>query len=63
MPGSASPERVPITKPSSGVKPRLVSTERPRSTAVIEQPLPRWQVMSRYAAGAPPWISANRWTT
>lgn len=31
-PGSGSPQRVPITRPSSGVSPINVSTERPRST-------------------------------
>jgi hypothetical protein len=45
--GSTSPDRVPITSPSSGVKPIEVSTERPPSIAVIEHPLPRWQVMMR----------------
>ena len=45
MAGSMSPERVPITRPSSGVKPIEVSTERPFSTAVMEAPLPRWQVI------------------
>ena len=39
--GSRSPERVPITSPSSGVKPMEVSTLRPRSTAATEAPLPR----------------------
>ena len=38
------PERVPIMRPSSGVNPIVVSTLRPPSTAVIEQPFPRWQV-------------------
>ena len=36
-----SPERVPITSPSSGVSPIVVSTDRPPSTAVALQPLPR----------------------
>ena len=42
--GSMSPQRVPITRPSSGVKPIEVSTDRPCSMAHAEQPLPRWQV-------------------
>ena len=36
--------------PSSGLKPIVVSTERPSSTAVTEQPPPRWQTTSRRAA-------------
>ena len=35
------PARVPIIRPSSGVKPIDVATERPPRTAVTEQPLPR----------------------
>ena len=46
-PGSTEPERVAIGTPSSGVKPIVVSTERPSSTAVTEQPPPRWQTTSR----------------
>ena len=38
IPGSIEPERVPIIRPSSGVMPIDVSTDRPRSTAVTEQP-------------------------
>ena len=41
MPGSIEPLRVPIIRPSSGVRPIDVATERPPSTAVTEQPLPR----------------------
>ncbi|COZ43969.1 Uncharacterised protein [Mycobacterium tuberculosis] len=40
-PGSRSPLRVPITKPSSGVRPIDVSTGRPRAIAEAEAPLPR----------------------
>ena len=39
--GSISPLRVPITKPSSGVKPIEVSTHLPFLTAVIDAPLPK----------------------
>jgi hypothetical protein len=54
-------QRVPITNPSNGVRPMEVSTEWPPRTAVIELPLPRWQVMqlksrssrSRMAAARP----------
>ncbi len=46
-PGSIEPERVPIITPSSGVMPIEVSAERPASTAVTEQPLPRWATTSR----------------
>ena len=45
MAGSRSPLRLPITRPSSGVKPIEVSTERPPRIAATEQPLPRWQVI------------------
>ena len=44
--GSIEPERVPITTPSSGVSPMVVSTLLPFLTAAQEQPLPRWAVMS-----------------
>ena len=46
-PGSIDPERVAITSPSSGVKPIVVSTERPPRTAASEAPAPRWQVTTR----------------
>ena len=49
-PGSTEPERVAIGTPSSGVKPIVVSTERPSSTAVTEQPPPRWQTTIRSAS-------------
>ena len=39
------PVRVPIIKPSSGVKPMEVSTHTPPCIAVMEQPFPRWQVI------------------
>ncbi len=41
MPGSIDPDRVPIIRPSIGVSPIDVATDRPLSTAVTEQPLPR----------------------
>ena len=44
---SIDPERVAIGTPSSGLKPIVVSTERPSRTAVTEQPPPRWQTTSR----------------
>src|SRR5258708_595238 len=33
-----------MTRPSSGVKPIVVSTERPPRTAASDAPAPRWQV-------------------
>ena len=45
--GSIEPDRVAIGTPSSGLKPMVVSTERPSRTAVTEQPPPRWQTTSR----------------
>ena len=47
MPGSTVPERVAITSPSSGVKPIVVSTDRPPRTAASDAPAPRWQVTTR----------------
>ena len=43
--GSRSPDRVPITSPSSGVKPIEVSTDWPRLIAHADAPLPRCSVM------------------
>ena len=56
--GSTSPERVPMTRPSSGVIPMEVSTETPPSTALTEQPPPRWQVTRRSRATSAPRCSA-----
>ena len=39
--GSRSPDRVPMTSPSSGVSPMEVSTGLPLRIAAAEQPLPR----------------------
>ena len=60
MAGSTEPQRVPMGRPSSGVKPIVVSTEMPPSTAVIEEPLPRWQVMILQSLGSLPSILAAR---
>ncbi len=49
-----SPQRVPMTSPASGVSPIEVSTETPSAMAAIEQPLPRWQVITRECEGARP---------
>ena len=49
-PGSTLPERVAITSPSSGVKPIVVSTERPSRIAHSDAPAPRWQLTSRRPA-------------
>ena len=40
-PGSMSPERVPITRPSIGVSPIEVSNGRPPTIADADAPLPR----------------------
>ena len=58
--GSMSPQRVPISTPANGVRPMLVSTHLPPSTAVMLLPLPKWQVtilisfasLPRYCAAA-----------
>ncbi len=44
--GSRVPLRVLIMNPSRGVRPMLVSITLPSLMAVMEEPLPRWQVMS-----------------
>ena len=54
IPGSTEPDRVAITSPSFGVKPIVVSTERPPRTAASDAPAPRWQVTSRSADGGRP---------
>ncbi len=51
-PGSTLPDRVAITSPSSGVKPIVVSTQRPSRTAASDAPAPRWQVTTRPGARA-----------
>ena len=40
-----SPQRVSITMPANGVIPIDVSMHLPSLTAVIEAPLPMWQVI------------------
>ena len=52
IPASRSPERVPMGRPARGVKPMEVSTLLPPSTAVTEEPLPRWQVTERDSFGS-----------
>ena len=58
-----SPLRVPIIKPSSGVRPMLVSTLLPSLMAVMEPPLPMWQVMMRWPSGFTPRNSHTRFDT
>ena len=53
------PERVAITRPSSGVKPMVVSTEQPSRTAASDAPAPRWHVTTRKPAGSRPASSAG----
>ena len=45
MEGSSEPLRVPIMKPSSGVRPIVVSMTLPSRMAAMEEPLPMWQVI------------------
>jgi hypothetical protein len=59
-PGSTDPARVGIGTPSSGVKPIVVSTDRPSRTAVTEQPPPRWQTTSRGTRTLPAAHSTER---
>ena len=58
-----SPARVPMGRPARGVKPMEVSTLLPPSTAVTEEPLPRWQEMSFRLSMGLPSISAAREAT
>ena len=58
-----SPQRPPIMMPPNGVKPIDVLTHLPPLTAVIEAPLPKWQVMMRVSAMSLPINSAVRWET
>ncbi len=53
-PGSMSPDRVPITRPSSGVSPIEVSTQTPPWTAEAEPPLPRCSTITFTSAGSLP---------
>ena len=46
-----SPLRVPMMRPSSGVKPMLVSTEMPFFTAVTEAPLPKCAITMHNSSG------------
>ena len=61
--GSISPLRVPIIKPSNGVKPIEVSILFPFSTAVTEAPLPKWQTMIFKSSRFFPRISPARFET
>ena len=58
--GSSVPQRVPITRPSSGVMPIEVSTHLPSTQADSEEPLPRWQMMTLLPFGRPSssWVRA-----
>ena len=53
-PGSTLPDRVAITSPSSGVKPIVVSTERPPGSRTATRPAPRWQLTIRKPDGETP---------
>ena len=52
--GSTSPERVPITSPSSGVRPIEVSMLRPPATALADAPLPRCSTITSTSATSRP---------
>ena len=63
MPGSMSPERVPIITPARGVSPILVSTDLPFSTAQMLAPFPRWQTIVFNLSYGLSIISATRFDT
>ncbi len=46
-PGSSEPERVPIGRPSTAVKPIVVATLCPPEIAHMLAPLPRWKTTVR----------------
>ena len=54
------PDRVAITRPSSGVKPIVVSTDRPPAMAASDAPAPRWQVTMRSSSTGRPTMAAAR---
>ncbi len=62
IPGSTLPLRVAITSPSSGVKPIVVSQERPPSIAHSDAPAPKWQ-LTILAPAAPATSSGTRAAT
>ena len=52
--GSKSPERVPITRPSNGVRPIEVSTHLPFTTALMEEPFPKCATITLELSGSKP---------
>ena len=46
-PGSRLPQRVPIGRPSTAVKPIVLATLRPPTMAHMLLPLPRWATTVR----------------
>ncbi len=60
MPTSTLPDLVAIGRPSFGVKPMVVSTQDPSTTAARLDPAPRWQVTVRRAAASPTIAAARR---
>ena len=61
--GSQEPERVPMTTPSRGVSPIDVSTHLPSTTADMEEPLPKWQMIIFLPMGLTPRNSHTRLLT
>ena len=61
--GSMSPLRVPMMRPSKGVKPMLVSTDKPFLTAVTDAPLPKWAITMHNSSGFRFSILAAVWLT
>ena len=59
-PASRSPQRVPIGRPTSGVKPMDVSTHLPPSIAQMEEPLPMWHETIFSSSMGLPMSSAQR---
>ena len=62
-PGSRSPGRVPITRPSSGVNPMEVSIGRPPAIAEADAPFPRCRTIWLISSWRRPRTSATRWET
>ena len=58
-PGSSAPQRVPIGRPSTAVKPIVLATLRPANRAHMLAPLPRCRTTVRPAAACGS-IDSNR---
>ena len=63
MAASMAPARVPMGRPSWGVKPMEVSMDLPNFTEQVEAPLPRWRLAMRSSSMGRPSRAAARSVT